>query len=235
MKKLLAHLSLTRKVQIIILVAATIALLSSSLVLLAGQGYKARDDLQNQLATLADVVGKNSAGALSFDDANQAKAVLMTLEAQPSIEAAVIYTAFGEELARMAPNGMLLPVEWITAEQQDGLPHHRVIGLDHIELLQPVMFDSERIGTIYVRSSLQPVIDQVLWAVAMTAAALLFGALIALGLAAWLTPAIVDPIGTLAKLAKSVTTNEDFSLRAEVEGRDEISARGQGPAAGRAS
>ncbi len=223
MKTLLAHVSLTRKVQVIILVAASIALLSASLVLLVAEAYKARSELQAQLSTLAEVVGTNSAGALSFDDTAQAKSVLETLKAQASIESAAVYSVFGDELARLGMTSTTMPVDWINSSQFSTRTIYRSEGLSHIELAQPVMFDGERLGTIYVRSSLQPVIDKAFWAMATTASALLVGALIALGLAAWLTPAIVEPIGTLAKLAQSVTSSEDFSLRADVEGRDEIS------------
>ncbi|MEM9334664.1 MAG: response regulator [Pseudomonadota bacterium] len=223
MKKTLAHLSLTRKVQIIILVAASVALLSSSLVLLAAETYKARSELKSQLSTLAEVVGTNSAGALSFDDTQQARSVLETLKAQASIESAAVYSIFGDELARLGMTSAEMPVDWINNTQFSTQTLHRGEGFRYMELAQPVIFDGERLGTIYVRSSLQPVIDKVVWALAITASSLLVGALIALALAAWLTPAIVDPIGTLAKLAQSVTSSEDFSLRAAVDGRDEIS------------
>ena len=54
-----------------------------------------------------------------------------------------------------------------------------------------------------------------------------FGAVLAFGLASLLTPAIVRPIGTLSRLAQTVSADEDFSLRAEVEGHDEITALAQ--------
>ena len=60
MNRYLANLPLTRKVQAIILAAATVALLSASLFQLVGQGFQARDALRSQLSVLADVVGKNS-------------------------------------------------------------------------------------------------------------------------------------------------------------------------------
>ncbi len=223
MKRALAKVSLTQKVQIIIVAAASLALFSASLVLLAAQASKAKSDLRTQLSTLAEVIGKNSAGALTFDDAGQARLVLESLNAKQSILTAAIYGIDGIELARFGKDETFeLPVDWITQEKATKHLVDRSNGFDSIELTQPIFFEDELIGTIYLRSSLVPVLDTVLWALATTAAALLFGSMIALFLAAWLAPAIIEPIGTLAKLAHSVSSEEDFSLRANVTGNDEI-------------
>ena len=57
MIRFLSNLPLTRKVQVIIMSAAAVALLSASLFLLVGQGFQARDALRAQLSVLADVIG----------------------------------------------------------------------------------------------------------------------------------------------------------------------------------
>ena len=82
MKRYLRNLPLTRKVQVIILSAAAVALLSASVFLLLGQGFQARDALRSQLSVLAAVFGKNSVGALTFEDVEQANRVLSSVGAQ---------------------------------------------------------------------------------------------------------------------------------------------------------
>ncbi len=100
----------------------------------------------------------------------------------------------------------------------------RTNNFDHLELVQPITYQGEVLGTIYVRSTLQPIFESVYRSITLTAIALLIGAFMAFGLGSLLTPAIVRPIGTLSRLAASVSADEDFSLRAEVEGNDEITS-----------
>ncbi len=225
MNQYLANLPLTRKVQVIILVAAAVALLSASLFQLVGQGFQARDALRSQLSVLADVVGKNSLGALTFEDGEQANRVLSSLDAQSSVEAAAIFTANGEELGFLLAEGdSPLPYSWIAQELRSESGASRVIGIGTLEVVQPIRFEGESIGTIFVRSNLSPVFSSIYRSTALTVLALLIGSVISFGLASFLTPAIVRPVRTLSELAESVSEDEDFSLRADVEGNDEIAA-----------
>ncbi len=223
MKAYLMNLPLTRKVQLIMVLTATFALLSASVFSLIGQAFGAREDLRSQLSTLADVIGKNSLGALTFEDSEQANRVLSSLEALNSVDAAAVFTASGDRIAELTEEGVSeQSAEWI--REAGNTPAHRTLGFDHVELVQPIMFESEVLGTIYVRSTLQPIFASVYQSITLTLIALLIGAFLAFGLASLLTPAIVRPIGTLSRLAQSVSADEDFSLRANVEGHDEITA-----------
>ncbi len=221
----LRNLPLTRKVQVIIMVAASVALLSASFLLLVGQAFQARDALRSQLSVLSDVVGKNSLGALTFDDVEQANRVLSSLEAQSSVETAAIFSGNGEELARLAlgADGEL-PDEWIAEQRQRDMAGTRTIGMSKLELVQPIEYEGDTIGTIFVRSNLLPVFNSIYQSMALTALALLIGTIISFALSSLLTPAIVRPIRTLSVLAQSVSADEDFSLRADVEGNDEIAS-----------
>ena len=225
MMQYLRNLPLTRKAQVIILSAAAVALLSASLFQLVGQGFEARTALRSQLSVLADVVGKNSLGALTFEDAEQAGRVLSSLESQVSVEAAAVFSADGRRLASLAIEyDSELPADWIADQREQEATASRIIGVGILELVQPIRFEGETIGTIFVRSNLRPVYSSIYRSMALTALALLIGTMIAFGLSSLLTPAIVHPIRTLSDLAESVSTDEDFSLRADDEGHDEIAA-----------
>lgn len=225
MIRYLSNLPLTRKVQVIIMSAAAVALLSASLFLLVGQGFQARDALRAQLSVLSDVIGKNSVGALTFEDSEQANRVLSSLDAQSSVEAAAIFSATGTELGRLSlSDDLQLPDAWIAEHRTSERGKARTSGIRTLELIQPISFEGETIGTIYVRSSLLPVFNSIYASMALTAFALVVGAVISFVLASLLTPAIVKPIQNLSGLAQSVSADEDFSLRANVDGSDEIAS-----------
>ncbi|MDJ0760500.1 MAG: response regulator [Woeseiaceae bacterium] len=221
----LSNLPLTRKVQVIIMSAAAVALLASSLFLLLGQGFQARDSLRAQLSVLADVIGKNSLGALTFDDVEQANLVLSSLQAQSSVEAAALFSAAGDELGTLALSDVEhLPQAWIAEHHDSNESEYRTSGIRTLEIIQPIRFEGETIGTIYVRSNMLPVFNSIYTSMALTALALVIGTVISFVLSSLLTPAIVGPIQKLSGLAQSVSADEDFSLRASVDGQDEIAS-----------
>ncbi|MEO1037317.1 MAG: response regulator [Pseudomonadota bacterium] len=220
----LANYPLTRKVQIIMVLAATVALFSASCLVLIGQAFQSRDDLRAQLETLANVIGKNSTGALTFEDAAQANRVLASLSAQRSVEVAAIFTADGTEIARLGNADDVLPLNWIALGSASGQAADRAVDWTYLELVQTIEFENESVGSIYVRSTLAPVIESLYRSISLVAVALIVGAGIAFALASLLTPAIVRPIQRLSTLAQAVSTDEDFSPRADVVGNDEITA-----------
>ena len=64
-----------------------------------------KDNYKNNLSTLANIIGKNSTAALEFDDADTAKDMLQTLEANANIVAAALYDA-----AEMGGEARAVPV-----------------------------------------------------------------------------------------------------------------------------
>ena len=90
MSALLGRLMIGPKLRLIIVGAAAMALLSSLVLSLGGQALKAEDDLSDQLRTLADVVGKNSVAAITFQDGDQLRLLLNSLFANPSVIASVL-------------------------------------------------------------------------------------------------------------------------------------------------
>ncbi|MEM6641186.1 MAG: response regulator [Pseudomonadota bacterium] len=213
-RRLFQNMSLARKVRLMIVASAALALISASVGVSIGHAYQARTDLQDALATLADVIGKNSVGALTFDDDEQAARVLATLANQAHIVDAAIFNSTGNLMARLNSDAPEPAVGLSSLET--------TANWQSVQLVEPVDFDGDVIGSIYLRSSLDPVIDSLFRSASGTAIALAVGTLIALLLASLLTPALVNPISQLSQLSESVALNEDFSLRAPVRGRNEL-------------
>ncbi|MEM6639511.1 MAG: CHASE sensor domain-containing protein, partial [Pseudomonadota bacterium] len=180
--RFLQNAPLARKVRVLIVVSASLALLSASVGVSVGHAYQARADLRSSLVTLADVIGKNSAGALTFDDKDQAARVLTTLGNQVHIEDAAVFGIDGAQMARMDDS-----------KRADTLMLDNLSPTSNwqrVEVVEPVMFAGESIGTIYLRSSLDPVFESLYRSASGTAMALAIGAVIAILLASLLTPAL---------------------------------------------
>src|ERR1700730_2204628 len=130
-----------------------IMLTSTIVVLLASLAYEI-DEIRNEgnhltldLTMLAQVIGSNSAAALTFGDRKAAGEVLSALRAKPSVIAAVIYTAEGKPFAQYVPDASTA-VPRILPATIDGV-HDR--GNRYV-LVYGIRLDGERVGTLYLAS-----------------------------------------------------------------------------------
>jgi len=107
------------------------------------------------LTIQAQIVGSNSVSALLFNDPASAEKTLSALKASPHIVSAGIYTLDGEPFAAYGRNGQrgVLPsiprvqtqVNWFSG---GGI----VVAL-------PIVFQDGKVGTVFIRSDLQEMID----------------------------------------------------------------------------
>jgi signal transduction histidine kinase/CheY-like chemotaxis protein len=104
---------------------------------------RSRQEANVQAAMLAASVGV----ALEFGDASIARENVRSLSANPSIDAAGIYDAAGRGVAGYARDGRPLPLQPALGEAMEG---------DRLAISRPVLSAGERVGTVYVRTSLEP-------------------------------------------------------------------------------
>src|SRR5438270_13037230 len=84
---------------------ACISALAVSVPLGAFDVLGLRQAMARDLATLADVLARNSTAALTFRDPRAAQDVLQALQAEPSVSAACIYTDDGKPFATYVRQG----------------------------------------------------------------------------------------------------------------------------------
>ncbi len=94
--------SIRLKMMLVVLITTFFSLLVAGAATTLNDWQQYRDFVASELNTVADVVSRASAPALSFDDKKVAAEHLALLEATPSIKAAAIYTARGELFASYA-------------------------------------------------------------------------------------------------------------------------------------
>ncbi len=95
--------SIKQKLTLIMTVTSAIALLLSSALLGTYDVISFREQMADDLVTLAEGVGSNSAAALSFDLPQSGEEILLhSLRAQPRIAAAAIFDATGRAFAQYA-------------------------------------------------------------------------------------------------------------------------------------
>ncbi|MCG3147035.1 MAG: hypothetical protein PCFJNLEI_00471 [Verrucomicrobiae bacterium] len=170
------------------------------------------------IATIARVVGDRSTAALRLQDAGAAQEALAVLQANRQIVAAALYSATGEVLAQHVRDR--LPASVIPPS-----PDHdeeRFLAGGDLVVFRQLIVDGEKLGAIYLRSDLGLFRTQMnlyaLTIVGLTVIALLLVWLVTTRL----QRVIVNPILELAKLGRTIMTEQNYSLRAVAHNRDEI-------------
>jgi signal transduction histidine kinase len=94
----------------------------------------------------------------------------------------------------------------------------------HLALFQPVIFEGDCIGTVYLKRNLRDMYARLERYAAIVLGVLLVSSLAALLLSSVLQRVISEPTLRLAEMASRVSAERDYSLRAPKRGNDEIGA-----------
>lgn len=211
----LRNVPIRRKLVLIIMLTVGGALLLAGAGLLVLDYFRFREEMVTDLRALAEIIAQNSTAALTFEDARAAQETLSALKSKPEVLGAALYNADGEMLTR-----------WIRPGTAPELPARP--GRDRSEfrdgslvLVQPVDFGG-RIGTVFLASSQQGMWDRLRVRAVTIAVVFLATALAALAASSKLQGVISRPILNLAETAQAVSARNDYTLRVEKRGDDEL-------------
>src|SRR5436189_4150890 len=208
--------TIKRKLIALIMLTSSVALLVAFAFMIASDYLSFRSRMVRDLRTLAAVVGTNGSSALDFDDEEFATKTLAALAATPNITTAAIYTKDGRVLAKyLRDKQSELPPEQPGAEQY-------VFKNGYLMLFHPILRGEERIGSIYLQSTLHEMNVRLMRYGLIGGAIVLGASLIAFLFSSRLQRVISQPVLSLAHTAKVVSERKDYSLRAEKRTDDEI-------------
>jgi signal transduction histidine kinase/CheY-like chemotaxis protein len=208
--------TIKRKLIALIMLTSSVALLVAFAFMIGSDYLMFRSGMVRDLRTLAAVVGTNGSSALDFDDEEFAAKTLAALAATPNITTAAIYTKDGRVLAKyLRDKQSELPPEQPGAEKY-------IFKNGYLMLFRPILRGEERIGSIYLQSTLHEMNTRLARYAGIGGAIVLGASLIAFLFSSRLQRVISDPVLSLAHTAKVVSERKDYSLRAEKRTDDEI-------------
>ena len=210
-------ISINRKLMIVISMTSGIALSLAGGTILIYEYLYYQDTVSKELSSVAEVIGFNTAAALIFDDPQTAVDTLQALRVDDRILAGRLYTKTGESFATYFRG------DTETAHVPSVLPEpgdHVEAG--HLLLVRNVLVDGEVVGSIYLQAGLDGVRGR-LW---QYAGIIGFGMLVSLTgtllISTRLQKLITDPLLRLARVAKGVSEEKNYSARVAKEGDDEL-------------
>lgn len=208
--------SVRRKIVLVVLITTFFSLLVAGTSMVFNDWRQYRDFVVTDLTTVADVVSRASAPALSFNDRKVAAENLALLDAAPMIKAAAIYTSRGELFASYArQDGSTYVIPKFPGA--DGL---RDVG-GTLTLFKRVLDNDEILGTLFIQSASDEK-RRLLESLEILIVVMAVSLLVAYLLSSRLQNSVTGPVLAVTEVARRVVDSRDFSLRAQKTSSDEI-------------
>lgn len=209
-------LSIRGKLTALTVLSSVVGLLLAAAALIAYAWSSARAGYDRDLETVAQMLSGNSTAALVFRDRKAAAENLAVLRAKPEIRLACLYSSaeagiFGSYAGADSGACPDLP-------ETPGLHQEATVQT----LVQTVDLAGERVGTLRLTQTLQPLRDTLMGQVAITFSILALSFGVSLAIAWIMQGSISAPIVALASTARRVTETRDYELRADGGGHDEV-------------
>jgi signal transduction histidine kinase/CheY-like chemotaxis protein len=204
--------SISRKLTWMNMLVSGAALLLACAAFIGYDTVTFRETMVRNLSTQAQIIGSNSASALLFNDSQSAENTLSALKAAPDILSAVIYTPDGRPLASYAraPNDQIPAPPSMTSGQME----IHSLKSSEIVLVRSIVFQGKPTGTVYIRSDLEELNRRLNRYAGIAGIVLLASLMAALLVSSIFRRAVAEPIVHLAEIAKIVSRDKNYSVRA---------------------
>lgn len=210
------NLPVTHKLELAGLIAVTAALLLSCATLLLNLQLEGRDAMRADISVLTEIFAANSTAPLIFNDPRAAVETLGTLRANDHIAGAFLYSADGQVFAQYHRQPGAASTQPPLRADGSWFSSGRLL------VFRGIWHNGQRIGAVALESDLGRLAQQrgqFLW---VALAVLLGGSLLALWLFKRLQQSIVEPIAHLASVARSVSSEKSYSVRAVKKTDDDL-------------
>ena len=194
---------------LLILSASVLSVLLASLGFAIYERQSERASAVHELTALADTLGANTAASLAFNDQGTAKEMLGALSTEPHVLVASLYDIQGHIFAEYHSSSSMARLA-VPALRRDGA----YFDGESLTLFRGVLLNRERTGSIALVFDLREFRSRLL-EYAKIALLVLLVSVIATFLASLrLARTIGDPLVKLAAVARRVSTDKDYSVRA---------------------
>ncbi|MES2571340.1 MAG: CHASE sensor domain-containing protein, partial [Verrucomicrobiota bacterium] len=198
-----------RKLTLLTMLTSGVALLLAAIAFIVFEAIDFRHALVEEVTTTAEMTGYNSSAALSFNEPASAEQALKSLGTHGPIVSAAIYDHEGQlfvsyQNANAREKFVPPPIEHNV--------HH--FNENSVEVFRDIIFDNERVGTIYICHSLDEFWKRLWRYIFVVLLVMATASAVAYLLSNQLQAFISRPISHLSSVVGSVAFRKDYSLRA---------------------
>lgn len=214
------NMAIRHKLVSIIMLTCIVALVVAGSTLMRYQHISTRKELVKTLQTQAAMIATTCQAAVTFDDAEDAKDILNAFQEQSSVVFACLSEAEGQILASYHRNASSAPPEMTQMVFEDT---HRFTR-DYLMVSKPVLDRSNRetIGFLSVWSDLTPIEAMFKRYMITISMVIIMASLVAYLVSSKVQGIISHPILQLTGVVKTVSDQEEYSVRAHKKNDDEL-------------
>lgn len=216
--RFLKNLAIRHKLVAVIMLTCTVSLFLAGVAFMSFQVMETRRKMVKDLRTTANIVAWNSSMAIYFDDAQDAEEVLHALHAEPSVVYACIRNLDGDLFAKYFREDVQLSSPLLSSLSHDGYQYTH----DFLILTQSIFHDKEKVGEVSVWSDLSPLRAMIRRNIFIILAVLFISLLAAYLISNRIQGVISSPILMLAGVARTVSDEREYSIRAHKAANDEV-------------
>lgn len=214
----LRDISIERKLRLVSMLALGAGLLLACAAFVIYDWITFRQGMVRDISALAQMVGRSATMAVTFRNEDDVSHTLNALDVRADIATVVVCRRDGSVFARYdrpAPPAPQTPPA-ITREGS-------VFTRQHLELVHAIRGTGEEIlGSVWVRSELTALHERVRRYAALVVAVMAAAMTVAFTLSARMLKTVSAPILRLAGVARRVSVEKNYALRATPGGRDEL-------------
>lgn len=213
---LFRDIPIRKKLVRIIFLITSVVLFVTCITFFLYEFYAFRKATTESLSTIGKIIASNSTAALAFENPGDAKEILAALKTEPHIVGAALYDGDGNLFS-----------QYVRGAAVDSFPvkpgkEGYFFVQSHLEGFLPVMLETRRLGTLYLKSDLGAMYERLRLYGIITGLVIILSFLLAYLLSSFLQKSISKPILGLAETAKVISDRKDYSVRAVKTGNDEV-------------
>jgi two-component system, sensor histidine kinase and response regulator len=216
-RRILRELPLAQKLVFSMMATSCVALLVACSFFLGYDIINFRQRTTEHLISVAEIIGANSAAALTYNDARSATLVLDGLKAEPLILAASIYGEKGELFVgyrRDSSVAALLPIRAPTAGSRSETAY--------LTACRAIVLEKENIGSVCLQADGREIRSQQLRYLTFVLVFMLTSVAAALAVALVFKRFISGPILDLIRTTKIVSQEKNYGVRAVLHAHDDL-------------
>ena len=201
-----------RKLLILTLASSATALVLASSGFLAWDITQFRQELQQDLDAQAAIVAENSAAPLAFNDTQAAAETLAVMRLRPRVAMACLYKGSQVFAAYYRDVGARCPPS----------PSGKGANTPSYTVVRPVTAAGDTVGTLYISRDLKDLTDRLRVGAAAVVAFLLIALAASFAIARRIQHVIAAPLLELAGTARTISAEQDYSIRVTPASNDEV-------------
>ena len=196
--------SFQRRLLLVVTMASTLGATLTCAGFVGYQRAQLRENLHQELDTLARMLAANNVAALAFHDRAAAEESMRLLEANSHVDAAVLFDQKGLPFASIRGK---TPTTGIPLEEGFAIADGRM------RLSTPVALDGQRIGTALLESGMGDITSQLNRFICVAVALGLLGMAGSFLVLRRMSNTIAEPLLELTRIAGRVSAEKNYSLR----------------------